>query len=621
MESGTNALHSDHDEKVAFGLDRRIMAGRGELDEGQDSRANYWRHLLRAWHLSQIVIGLAVLVLLLHPAPLKAISFSMSDALIVALDWKFDEPTLCPQVDPIAPEIYAVLADALDEELSTEEYRLWAYESLGGAVRIPTETYDDLGKPGEDPRWETRLLLHDYLQNRFPLVHANLLKTVVNQFALVYHWQGTDASLKPVLLTAHQDVVPVDPRTADQWIQPPYSGYFDGEWIWGRGSCDDKSGLIASLTAVESLLQKRFSPARSVVLAYGIDEERGGVDGASHIRDHLLKTYGRHAFSFLVDEGGGYEERNGVIFSAPSVAEKGKLNVRIEVTTPGGHSSVPPPHTSIGLLSALITSLEANPLPATLYRNSTYFRSLQCTAAHDPGLSDETRDLIDRARLNDGALRALQDVLTSADESRFRAVTGTTQAVDLVGGGVKVNALPESAWAVVDHRIADHSTVVALQMRYVDLLAPIASRLNLSFEAFGKQFAHGNRDDEDFVGRVKLTDAYGTALDPAPISPTAGNGPWELLSGTILSTLETALRSKYAEKDAVVVPGLSLGNTDTRYYWNLTRHIFRYGHRGTEDAYNGAHTINEAIKGEGFVEMIRFFARLILNADETGLFD
>lgn len=114
------------------------------------------------------------------------------------------------------------------------------------------------------------------------------------------------------------------------------------------------------------------------------------------------------------------------------------------------------PSQSIGLLSALITSLEANPLPATLYRNSTYFRSLQCTAAHDPGLSDETRDLIDRARLNDGALRALQDVLTSADERRFRAVTGTTQAVDLVGGGVKVNALPESAWAVVDHRIADH---------------------------------------------------------------------------------------------------------------------------------------------------------------------
>jgi Gly-Xaa carboxypeptidase len=80
---------------------------------------------------------------------------------------------------------------------------------------------------------------------------------------------------------------------------------------------------------------------------------------------------------------------------------------------------------------------------------------------------------------------------------------------------------------------------------------------------------------------------------------------------------------------------------DTRHYWSLTKHIFRYGHRGTTDGYNGAHTINEgkqvaalptvlsitwrsrhlAIKAEGFLEQIRFFTRLILNADETDLLE
>lgn len=35
---------------------------------------------------------------------------------------------------------------------------------------------------------------------------------------------------------------------------------------------------------------------------------------------------------------------------------------------------------------------------------------------------------------------------------------------------------------------------------------------------------------------------------------------------------------------------------DTRHYWGLTKHIFRYGHRGAADGYNGAHTTNE---GEG----------------------
>ena len=75
---------------------------------------------------------------------------------------------------------------------------------------------------------------------------------------------------------------------------------------------------------------------------------------------------------------------------------------------------------------------------------------------------------------------------------------------------------------------------------------------------------------------------------------------------------------------------------DTKWYWKLTKNIFRYGHKSTDDSYNGAHTVNEgkcfeheavaidfnpsiAIRGEGFLEVIRFATRLILNADETEL--
>ena len=43
----------------------------------------------------------------------------------------------------------------------------------------------------------------------------------------------------------------------------------------------------------------------------------------------------------------GFDELYGenVIFAGPATGEKGYLDVRVEVTTPGGHSSVPPPHT------------------------------------------------------------------------------------------------------------------------------------------------------------------------------------------------------------------------------------------------------------------------------------
>ena len=57
-------------------------------------------------------------------------------------------------------------------------------------------------------------------------------------------------------------------------------------------------------TSIETLLEHDYKPIRSVVLAFGIDEERGGISGATAIRDYLLPTYGKDSFSILVDEGG-----------------------------------------------------------------------------------------------------------------------------------------------------------------------------------------------------------------------------------------------------------------------------------------------------------------------------
>lgn len=98
---------------------------------------------------------------------------------------------------------------------------------------------------GKDSRWEVFAPFHEYLLTTFPNVHATLKLTKVNTYGLVYAWEGTDTSLKPLLLTAHQDVVPVNPESVDEWTHPPFSGYFDGERVWGRGAWDDKGHLIS----------------------------------------------------------------------------------------------------------------------------------------------------------------------------------------------------------------------------------------------------------------------------------------------------------------------------------------------------------------------------------------
>lgn len=314
-----------------------------------------------------------------------------------------------------------------------------------------------------------------------------------------------------------------------------------------------------------------------------------------------------------MDEGGGYGEENGIIWSQPAVAEKGQLNVRMEVDTPGGHSSRPPAHTGIGILASLITELEANPHIPHLYRDGTYYKQLQCHAEHDSQLPASMRRIIKEARENDVALKQLETELITSLPA-FKHIAGTTQAVDVIAGGVKVNALPEQAHVIVNHRIADYSSVKELQAHFADVVWPVAEHFNLSLDAFGTLYG----DKSAATGHVQLSDAFGNALNPAPVTPTSGDA-YEFISGIILATLRRSFRERESKMRAVVAPGLSLGNTDTRHYWNLTRHIFRYGHQDSRDCYNGAHTVNEAKRATGFLEMIRFFDLLILSADESSL--
>ncbi|KAH7908955.1 hypothetical protein BJ138DRAFT_1128023, partial [Hygrophoropsis aurantiaca] len=274
----------------------------------------------------------------------------------------------CPQWDAVYPSKYSQLDSELESLYLTEEFKLAAYKALGGAVQIPSESYDDNGPVGQDPRWEVFGKLHEYLETTFPLVYEQLNVTKVNSYGLVFHWQGSTAA-KPFLITAHQDVVPVEPSTVSQWKHDPYSGYYDGTWIWGRGSCDDKGDIIEQLLTVNALLQKGFTPSRTLVLAYGFDEESAGTNGAGQIAKYLEAQYGRDGFAMLLDEGGGIEDvGNGLFIASPSVSEKGYLDVKVEVRTPGGHSSVPPAHTSIGFLSRLIAAIEDSPHEPQLLR-------------------------------------------------------------------------------------------------------------------------------------------------------------------------------------------------------------------------------------------------------------
>ncbi|KAG8678981.1 hypothetical protein FRC08_017330, partial [Ceratobasidium sp. 394] len=384
---------------------------------------------------------------------------------------------------------------------------------------------------------------------------------------------------------------------------------------------------------------------RGILVGFGIDEEASGLYGAQNIAKYIEEHFGKNSVAALVDEGGRITYEGDVAIAQPSVAEKGYLDVRVEVATPGGHSSVPPEHTSIGILASLLVEIESTPYEPELPRSSPIYSLFQCYAAHVPSLPPSFRDAIFESicppsfshraqRKCDKALKQVEEQLFDAqsewnkgDETQARtrrSLLRTTQAVDIITGGVKSNALPElvrvaffvfwgvlilnplKASAVVNHRIRTDSSVSALQKSITSKLLPLAQKYNLTLSSFSNQNLTSGA-----LGTLTLSDAWGTALEPAPVTPTEGKeaAAYRLLSGVI--------RKTSGDKKVIVSPAIMSGNTDTRYYWNVTPHIFRYSHLSSEDLYNGLHTINEATRASGFVEQIQFFKNFILTADDS----
>lgn len=178
--------------------------------------------------------------------------------------------------------------------------------------------------------------------------------------SILLKWVGADPSLEPVMLAAHQDVVPVG--DGNDWSRDPFGGDISNGRIWGRGTIDYKCGYSGMLEAVSLLISRGFTPGRTVFLAFGHDEEIGGLHGAKAIVDSLLSR--NIACSSVLDEGGYiYSEANGDVVAEVAIAEKGYASFRLSSEAVQGHSSVPPDKTAIGLLARGIVALEDSSMP------------------------------------------------------------------------------------------------------------------------------------------------------------------------------------------------------------------------------------------------------------------
>lgn len=437
-------------------------------------------------------------------------------------------------------------------------------ERLAGAVRIQTISSADHGHADSGAFGR----LHAHLAGAFPRVHATLRRELVNERSLLFTWPGTDPSLNPLLLMGHLDVVPVEPGTEEKWQQPPFSGAVADGFVWGRGSIDNKSTVVGTLEAVEMLLAEGFRPKRTIYLAYGHDEETGGAQGAGKIAELLKNRQVR--LDMVLDEGGVIGDGLLPGISSPvafvGVAEKGFATVELSVEGAGGHSSLPPRQSTVGILSAAITRLEANQMPARI--------------------EGATRQLFDtvgpRFPLTQRAIFANLWLTKPLVQRRLEAnpstnaMVRTTTAVTVFQAGSKDNVLPTSARASINFRVLPGDTVASV----LDHVRRVV-------------------DDDRVEARIAGT----FQSEPSAIS-SRNSQSFRTLQATIQSLAP----------DVVVAPYLVVVVTDARYFAEISSNVFRFlPLRLTSNDLERMHGIDERISIDQYENAIRLYRQLLVN--------
>jgi len=434
-------------------------------------------------------------------------------------------------------------------------------DHLADTLRFRTVSYPDPSKT-EYSEFDA---LHQYLKQTFPSVYSTLEYQTVGDYSLLFTWRGQKTELKPVLLMGHIDVVPAD---AKNWTHPPFSGAIADGYIWGRGALDDKSTVTGLLEAVEILTKQGFRPQRTVYFAFGHDEEIAGDKGAVQVAT-LLKTQGIQ-LEFVLDEGLAITE--GIVPGAPKpvaligIAEKGFLTLELSVESVGGHSSAPPPHTTIGILSQAITKLESHQLPSSISGAAG-----EMLEALGPEMSWTNKMVM-------ANLWLFRPVLLSQLQKTppGNSLVRTTTAVTMIQGGVKENVLPASAKATANFRIKPGETVESVT-------------------------EHVRRTIDN--PEVKITNPHGLATNPTPVSSTESEA---------FRMLHKTVRQIFPE--TLVAPGLVTGGTDSRHYSNISKDTYRFApFRIAKEDLVRFHGINERISVEDYGKMVEFYVQLLRN--------
>jgi carboxypeptidase PM20D1 len=400
----------------------------------------------------------------------------------------------------------------------------------------------------------------DFLETTYPNFHNKLTREIIAGYSLLYTWKGKNPNLKPVVLMAHQDVVPIEEATKAMWTVNPFAGEVKDGFIWGRGTTDDKINLISIVEAAEKLLAENFQPERTIYFSFGHDEEIGGKGAIAAAA--LLKSRNVEA-EFVMDEGGYITLTKMPGITKPlallGTSEKGYLSLSLSVEQAGGHSSMPAEETSIDILAKALVKLRSKPFPSDLTGST-----LEGTAYIGPEMPFTQKMAFANLWLFKGL------VISNYEKSpQSAAMVRTTMVPTIIDAGIKDNVIPTVATATVNLRLLPG-----------DLSDDVIEEVK-------------NKIDDDRVKIQRLT----FNAEASEVTPAASTG---------YKKIDESVKKSYPQ--TITTPFLMIGATDSRFFGDVSKNIIKFS--PIIDPI-GFHGIDERVSVESYKTALWFYENLI----------
>src|SRR5215471_2874454 len=247
-------------------------------------------------------------------------------------------------------------------------------------------------------------------------------------------------SKRPLLIMGHSDTVRVD---AAKWQFPPFSATRQGGWVYGRGTLDDKSDLMAAMMTMLLLKRANTPLDRDVIFVSEVGEEGATEPGIQYLAN---EHWNEIEAEYCLAETGGVRRAGGRNrYAYVETAEKLPRATRLVAKGPSGHGSRPMRSNAILHLSRAVEKLALWDPPMRLNDTTrTYFEKL--AAVSDPEDAARYKALFDPKK---GP--AVREFLAENDPFKY-SMLHTSISPNMIQAGYQINVIPSEAEATLDIR-------------------------------------------------------------------------------------------------------------------------------------------------------------------------